>query len=82
MTAHGEAFRTESNDDPLVEGIKRDYTQLDLLPAERAMLDYAVKLTVAPASGKAPRALTRLVYPARKSCPLMPKASAIRSLIL
>ena len=50
MTAHGEALRTESNDDPLVDGIKKDYTQLDLPPAERAMLDYAVKLTVAPSS--------------------------------
>jgi len=50
MTAHGEALRTESNDDPLVEGIKRDYTQLDLPPEERAMLDYAVKLTVSPSS--------------------------------
>ncbi len=50
MTAHGEALRTESNDDPLVEGIKQDYTQLQLPPPERAMLDYAVKLTVAPSS--------------------------------
>jgi uncharacterized peroxidase-related enzyme len=50
MTAHGEALRTESNDDPLVEGVKRDYAQLDLLPPERAMLDYAVKLTVAPST--------------------------------
>ena len=50
MTAHGEALRTESNDDPLVEGIKRDYTKLDLPPAERGMLDYAVKLTVAPST--------------------------------
>jgi uncharacterized peroxidase-related enzyme len=50
MTAHGEALRTESNDDPLVEGIKQDYTQLNLAPAERAMLDYAVQLTVAPSS--------------------------------
>jgi uncharacterized peroxidase-related enzyme len=50
MTAHGEALRTESNDDPLVEGIKRDYTQLNLPAAERAMLDYAVKLTVAPST--------------------------------
>ena len=50
MTAHGEALRTESNDDPLVEGIKKDYTQLDLPRAERAMLDYAVKLTVALSS--------------------------------
>lgn len=50
MTAHGEALRTESNDDPLVDGIKRDYTQLDLPAAERAMLDYAVKLTLAPST--------------------------------
>ena len=50
MTAHGEALRTESNDDPLVDGIKRDYTQLDLPAAERAMLDYAVKLTMAPST--------------------------------
>jgi len=50
MTAHGEALRTESNDDPLVDGIKRDYTQLDLPAAERAMLDYAVKLTIAPST--------------------------------
>lgn len=50
MTAHGEALRTESNDDPLVEGIKQDYTRLNLPPAERAMLDYAVKLTVTPST--------------------------------
>jgi len=53
MTAHGEALRTESNDDQLVEGAKQDHTQLDLPPAERAMLDYAVKLTVAPSSATA-----------------------------
>jgi uncharacterized peroxidase-related enzyme len=50
MTAHGEALRAESNDDQLVEGVKQDYTRLDLSPAERAMLDYAVKLTVAPST--------------------------------
>jgi uncharacterized peroxidase-related enzyme len=50
MTAHGGALRSESNDDPLVEGIKREYTQVQLPAAERAMLDYAVKLTVAPSS--------------------------------
>jgi len=33
-----------------VEGIKEDYTRLDVTPAERAMLAYAVKLTVAPSS--------------------------------
>src|SRR5687767_10179940 len=48
MTAHGEALRTETHDDPFVESIKQDYTKVDLSPAERAMLDYAVKLTVAP----------------------------------
>ena len=50
MTAHGEALRAESNDDPLVEGIKQDYTKLNLPAAERVMLDYAVKLTVAPST--------------------------------
>jgi uncharacterized peroxidase-related enzyme len=50
MTAHGEALRAESSDDPLVEGIKQNYTQLNLPAAERTMLDYAVKLTVAPSS--------------------------------
>ena len=30
--------------------MKRDYTKVDLSPAERAMLDYAVKLTVAPST--------------------------------
>ena len=50
MTAHGEALRTESKDDQLVEGVKQDYTRLDLSAAERAMLDYAVKLTVAPST--------------------------------
>ncbi len=50
MTAHGEALRTESNDDRLVAGIMRDYTQIPLPPAVGAMLDYAVKLTVAPST--------------------------------
>ena len=50
MTAHGEALRVESQDDQLVDGVKQDYTRLDLSPGERAMLDYAVKLTVAPSS--------------------------------
>lgn len=50
MTAHGEALRTESNDDQLVEGVKQDYTRLAMSPAERAMLDYAAKLTVAPST--------------------------------
>lgn len=46
--AHGEALRTETKDDHLVEAIKGDYKKLDLSAAERAMLDYAVKLTQTP----------------------------------
>ncbi len=33
-----------------MEGIKEDYTRLEITPAEQAMLDYAVKLTAAPSS--------------------------------
>ena len=33
-----------------MEGIKEDYTRLDVTPVERAMLAYAVNLTVAPSS--------------------------------
>lgn len=33
-----------------MEGIKENYTRLEITPAERAMLDYAVKLTVTPSS--------------------------------
>jgi uncharacterized peroxidase-related enzyme len=50
MTAHGEALRAESRDDQLVEELKQDYTCLELSSGERAMLDYAVKLTVAPST--------------------------------
>jgi hypothetical protein len=39
MTAHGEALRVESENDQLVDGVKQDYTRLDLSPGERAMLD-------------------------------------------
>ncbi len=35
-------------DDALVEAIKRDYTQAALAPQDRAMLDYAAKLTRTP----------------------------------
>jgi uncharacterized peroxidase-related enzyme len=50
MTAHGEALRAESRDDQLGEGLEQDYTRLELSSGERAMLDYAAKLTVAPAT--------------------------------
>jgi len=52
MTAHGEALRTETHNDPFVESLKQDYTKVNLPPAERAMLDYAVKLTVAPSTAR------------------------------
>jgi len=32
----------------LVEQLKTDYTQADLTPSQRAMLDYAIKLTRTP----------------------------------
>lgn len=35
-------------DDAFVEQLKKDYTQAGITPAERAMLDYAVKLTREP----------------------------------
>jgi uncharacterized peroxidase-related enzyme len=38
------------NDETLVAQIEADYTQANLDPADRAMLDYAAKLTRAPAS--------------------------------
>lgn len=50
MTAHGEALRNETHDDPFVEAIKQDCSQVDLPASEHAMLDYAVKLTVSPSS--------------------------------
>lgn len=50
MTAHGEALRAETHDDPFVEAIKQDYTKVPMPSNERAMLDYAVKLTVAPST--------------------------------
>ena len=37
-------------DDTLLAQLKDDYTQADLSPADRAMLDYAAKLTHAPAT--------------------------------
>jgi uncharacterized peroxidase-related enzyme len=46
---HGEALRTITRDDALVEALSRDFRTADLKPADRAMLDYCHKLTVAPA---------------------------------
>jgi uncharacterized peroxidase-related enzyme len=38
------------DDDTLVAQIKADYTQANLDPADRAMLDYATRLTRTPAA--------------------------------
>jgi len=38
------------DDETLVGQIKEDYTQANLDPADRAMLDYAAKLTRTPAA--------------------------------
>jgi len=41
-----------TRDDKLVEALSADYRQAEISPADRAALDYAVKLTLAPASIK------------------------------
>lgn len=50
VEAHGEELRRLTGNDALVEAVKKDYTQADLPPRLRAVLDYAVKLTLAPSS--------------------------------
>ena len=53
MQAHGEDLRAEvqgrEDGEALVEAIKRDYRTAALPEADRAMLDFAVKLTLTPA---------------------------------
>lgn len=46
--AHGEALRVLDEDPAVVDGIKSDYRKLELTVSERAVLDYAVKLTATP----------------------------------
>ncbi len=48
MEHHGAGLHTLTKDEELVEQLKRDYTKADLSPADREMLDYAVKLTLTP----------------------------------
>lgn len=48
MVHHGAGLRRLTNDDALVEQLKQDYRDAGLSPADRAMLDYAVKLTRTP----------------------------------
>lgn len=46
---HAEALRAYVKDEAFLAQIQRDYTQAPLEPKERAMLDYAQKLTRRPA---------------------------------
>jgi uncharacterized peroxidase-related enzyme len=48
MEHHGAGLHRLIKDEELVEDLKRDYTKADLSPADREMLDYAVKLTLTP----------------------------------
>ena len=50
MVHHGEALRRLTKDDALLAQLKEDYTQATLSAADRAMLDYVAKLTLAPAT--------------------------------
>jgi uncharacterized peroxidase-related enzyme len=46
MEAHAEDFRLEGGSDDVTEALKRDYEKADLTPRERALCDYAVRLTL------------------------------------
>lgn len=48
MEAHGARLRSLTQDDKLVGAISSDYTRAELSPQDRAMLDYAAKLTRTP----------------------------------
>ena len=48
MSHHGAGLRKLTNDGALVEQLKADYRQATISAAERAMLDYAVRLTLEP----------------------------------
>lgn len=50
LTAHGAAVRSLSGDPVLGEMMVMDYRVADLAPRQRAMLDFAVKLTGSPSA--------------------------------
>lgn len=47
MSHHGGSLRALTKDDALVAALKNDYQKADLSKSDRAMLDYAHKLTTA-----------------------------------
>jgi uncharacterized peroxidase-related enzyme len=49
VTSHAEFLRRVTLDESLAEAIKRDYRTVDIGEVDRAMLDYAAKLTLTPA---------------------------------
>ena len=60
LTAHGQALREMSGDPSLGEALVMNYRIAKLTKKQRAMLDFAHKLTVAPAeTGAADRAVLR-----------------------
>jgi uncharacterized peroxidase-related enzyme len=48
VESHGEFLRVVTLDEGLVLALRQDYRQAPLAAADRAMLDYAVKLTKQP----------------------------------
>ena len=48
MKHHGEGLRRLTKDDTLVEQLRIDFRQAPISGPERAMLEYAVKLTLEP----------------------------------
>lgn len=54
LTAHGAALRQLSGDPGLAEVIAQNWRAAPLPPRQRAMLAFAVKMTVAPAALEAP----------------------------
>ena len=48
--AHAGSLRQQGGDELLVEFLQNDWRKADLTPAEREMLEYAEKLTIAPSS--------------------------------
>ena len=47
---HGEDLRAEVKNDELVEAVRDDYSTADFSPADRALCDYAARLTISPAT--------------------------------
>lgn len=48
MESHEQDLRDEVRDEALVKQLQEDYTKASISAATRALLDYAVKLTLSP----------------------------------